>query len=420
MRSRVVPASDGLGLAGGKHRKGVLFAIVGMVFALAIGLVPAAPAQAVDSSVRQTRFGPLTAADQDMLVKVRLAGLWEGPAGREALRRSKNPKVREAGQHLIDGHRDLDNRVLEIGRELGVTLPAEPTGELISRLNQMDRARTDEEYDQRFVDLLRAAHGGVYQLLAKMRAGTRNSLVRQFADQCMFTVLDHITVLEQTGMVNWALLPLPPAPGADQQPQTGMVATQHGPLTLADRDFLVKVRQAGLWEGPSGQQAQERSENQAIKEAGRHMIDGHAELDQTVLEVAGQLNVQLPTEPNADQQAWMAEMAAAPTPAAYDQVFVKRLRAAHGKVFGFVAQIRAGTRNDLIRSFANRTMEIVLDHITMLENTNLVNYAALPPPPEPTSSIPVRGISVNPLMVIAVLLVAGAMTYAAKGRFYRV
>jgi hypothetical protein len=35
----------------------------------------------------------------------------------------------------------------------------------------------------------------------------------------------------------------------------GWVQTQWGPLGPADRDLLVKVRLAGLWEGPTGQQA---------------------------------------------------------------------------------------------------------------------------------------------------------------------
>lgn len=36
----------------------------------------------------------------------------------------------------------------------------------------------------------------------------------------------------------------------------GWTQTQWGPLGPADRDLLVKVRQANLWEGPTGQQAE--------------------------------------------------------------------------------------------------------------------------------------------------------------------
>ena len=50
-----------------------------------------------------------------------------------------------------------------------------------------------------------------------------------------------------------------------------------GPLTMADRDFLVKVRLAGLWERPSGEQAQERSQNDAVKEAGEALHYAHGQ-----------------------------------------------------------------------------------------------------------------------------------------------
>src|SRR5438270_9385493 len=143
------------------------------------------------------------------------------------------------------------------------------------------------------------------------------------------------------------------------------------PLSASDKDFLVRVRQAGLWEGPSGQQAQTRSQNQAVKEAGQHMMAGHAELDAKVLAIGSQLNVPLPSQPSDAQRGWLAEMAAARTPADFDRVFANRLRAAHGTVFALVAQIRADTRNSIIRAFAQRVMEVVLDHITMLDRTGL-------------------------------------------------
>lgn len=414
----------GFGLGGADRRRGALLAVVPII-ALLVGVatLAAPPAQAADDSntIVQTQFGPLTPADRDFLIKVRLAGLWEGPAGRESQKRSNNPLIREAGQHLIDGHRELDAGVLDVGRQLGVELPDEPTQELKNRLNMMDRTETPEEYDQVFVDLLRAAHGGVYQLLAKIRAGTRNSLIRQFSQRCMETVLDHMTVLENTGLVRWSELPLPQSPVEGQSPVAGMSQSAQGPLTMADRDFLVKVRLAGLWERPSGEQAQERSGSDAVKEAGQHLMDGHAELDATVLQVAQDLGVEVPDEPNADQRGWMAEMTNADTPQEYDQVFVARLRAAHGKVFGLVAQIRAGTRNNMIRAFSTRTMEVVLDHIVMLEATELVNFASLPLPPDPGPIGPVNGRSVNPLLVISILAVALAMTVAARaGRFYRI
>ncbi|WP_245966957.1 DUF4142 domain-containing protein [Sphaerisporangium album] len=159
--------------------------------------------------------------------------------------------------------------------------------------------------------------------------------------------------------------------------------TESGPLGPADRDFLVKVRQAGLWEIPTGQQAQERAGSERVKEVGRHLIADHTKLDEQVRALAAKLNVPLPSTPNADQQGWMAELSAR-TGEEYDRAFADRLRFAHGKVFAVVAAVRAGTKNDEIRAFAQVAVDVVMKHMTLLESTGKVDFAALPTPPPPS------------------------------------
>ena len=44
----------------------------------------------------------------------------------------------------------------------------------------------------------------------------------------------------------------------------GWTQTESGPLGAADRDLLAKVRQAGLWEMPTGQQMQQRGSSQRV------------------------------------------------------------------------------------------------------------------------------------------------------------
>ncbi|WP_329090579.1 MULTISPECIES: DUF4142 domain-containing protein [unclassified Streptosporangium] len=183
----------------------------------------------------------------------------------------------------------------------------------------------------------------------------------------------------------------PPGGGASLAAQ-GWVQTPQGPLGPADRDLLVKVRLAGLWEIPSGQQAQQKSANKRVKEVGMHLMTDHLKLDEEVRALAPKLNVPLPDQPNADQQGWMAQLAAVKPGAEYDLLFAKLLRAAHGKVFGVVAGVRAGTRNDLVRTFAQRAVEVVMKHMTLLESTGLVDYSELPEPPMPSPPPPVSAL----------------------------
>ncbi|MFF4445656.1 DUF4142 domain-containing protein [Streptomyces sp. NPDC001502] len=152
-----------------------------------------------------TAYGPLTAADRDFVRKVRLAGLWELPAGRQAQQRGSRPAIKTAGQHLIDGHTELDRQVIQVGQALGVDLPNQPSAQQQDWLGQMNRAR-GEEYERLFVQLLRRAHGKVFALLAGIRSTTKNSMVRALATSANTTVLDHITVLEDTGLVDFDAL----------------------------------------------------------------------------------------------------------------------------------------------------------------------------------------------------------------------
>ncbi|MER7792128.1 DUF4142 domain-containing protein [Streptomyces sp. NPDC097640] len=157
----------------------------------------------------------------------------------------------------------------------------------------------------------------------------------------------------------------------------GTISTQYGPLTAVDRDFVRKVKLAGLWELPSGRMAQERGNTDAVKTAGEHLIEGHTELDRRSNEVGQALGIPLPTQPNEQQQGWLNQMTTAASPAEFQQLFANLLRAAHGKVFGLVAQVRAQSENSMVRSLATRANAVVLDHITVLEDTGLVDFEAL-------------------------------------------
>ncbi|TQS45418.1 DUF4142 domain-containing protein [Cryptosporangium phraense] len=163
-------------------------------------------------------------------------------------------------------------------------------------------------------------------------------------------------------------------------PQVDQSTGKSVPLTDADKEFLVKVKQAGLWEIPTGEQAQEKASSPRVKEVGRQLAADHRKLDKAVNALAGELGVPLPTVPSKLQQGWMAELLKQPSGTGYDKLFADRLRAAHGTVFNIIAQVRTGTRNPLIRQFAQTANTVVMRHMTLLESTGYVNYSDLPAP----------------------------------------
>lgn len=162
----------------------------------------------------------------------------------------------------------------------------------------------------------------------------------------------------------------------------GWVQTPWGPLGPADRDLIVKVRQAGLWEQPTGQQASEQATTKQVREIGAHIAHEHADLDAQTRAVADKLGILLPAQPSAQQQGWMTEIGQQ-RGTDYDRVFVQRLRQAHGIVLPLIAAVRVGTRNTLVRQFADVADQFVSRHIGYLESTGLTDFESLPPPPSP-------------------------------------
>ena len=174
-------------------------------------------------------------------------------------------------------------------------------------------------------------------------------------------------------------------PGVPLPPNGLLTDRGKGAVSDADRDFAVKVRLAGLWEIPAGEMAEEKSDNPRIRAIGRDIASQHVALDKLVRDAAKKLDVTLPNKPNADQQKWLAEMRDAEGEE-FDKVYIDRLRAAHGKIFPAIATIRASTRNDTVRKLAQRTNQFVMTHMTLLESSGIVNFAALPTAPPPAAA----------------------------------
>ncbi|WP_020667086.1 DUF4142 domain-containing protein [Amycolatopsis nigrescens] len=151
----------------------------------------------------------LPPADQELLSKVRQAGLWEMPAGEWARQRAAGQRVREVGMTIMVDHGRLDSQVRALATELGAALPDKPTADQQSWLDEMSAATAGAEFERIFVNRLRAAHGAIFPVIAQVRAGTRDERIRAFASTANQAVLRHITLLESTGLVDHAKLPEP-------------------------------------------------------------------------------------------------------------------------------------------------------------------------------------------------------------------
>jgi putative membrane protein len=252
-----------------------------------------------------------------------------------------------------------------------------------------------------------------------MTAASKTHRLHRWSVGIMAMVL--VSLLAPAGAAQ-AKAPTPPVP-----PNTGLTDKGIGVVSAADRDFVTKVRLAGLWEIPAGHMAQKMSDDPRVVAIGKEISTQHVALDALDRAAAAKLQISLPDEPNSDQQSWLAEMKNAKSSTEFDQIYIARLRAAHGKIFPAIANIRAGTRNDIVRKLAQQANQFVMTHMTLLESSGLVDYTSLPAVPAPvvtagpavdnsmllaaTGKGGVPGISTSLiLLVLAAALIAGVVS----------
>jgi predicted outer membrane protein len=203
-------------------------------------------------------------------------------------------------------------------------------------------------------------------------------------------------------------------------------------LGAADLTLLTGVRLAGLWEMPAGQMAAARGSRARVREIGSTIAQQHVKLDQDVVDAANKLGVSLPSEPSPEQQGWLNEMRGASSNQEFDQIFVTRLRAAHGKIFPIIGAVRSGTRNDVVRKLAEVSTTVVMGHMQMLESTGLVRYGELAPAALPEQDLAaggsllqaaqgraIGGSGFSPIVVWVVLIAAVVSGTALTFRVFR-
>lgn len=199
----------------------------------------------------------------------------------------------------------------------------------------------------------------------------------------------------------------------------GTQSTPWGPLNSSDRDMLIKVRQANLWEGPMGEQAAQRATSPAVREVGRKLGIEHAQLDAALREASAKLGVVLPSQPSDQQKVWMGQITDA-SRANYDKTFVNIVRSAHGEVMPLVEGVRSGTQNEVVRKFAIQASGFIARHMTYLESTGIVDYSLFPPTTAPAARlVSVGGFDLPVTLMLfglAVIVAAAALRGMSRRR----
>jgi hypothetical protein len=334
----------------------------------------------------------LSPADLDLLIRLHQADLWEARAGAAAQYNAGTDQIRQLGTRITGEDHDLDQAVHNVAVQVGVQLPEEPTADQQSWLRELDAARRGE-FDRAFVDRLRTADGIVFPLIANVRAGSRNELIRAFASTANSYVLRHLSYLQSTDQVSYALLP-------------------------ADRDLIIRLRQADLWMLAASATAEQRSTDSTVRQAASLIGAALSNQDRAVRSVATQLGMALPDSPTAEQVRWSSRINTA-RGTNLDRVFVSQVRAAAGTDLVAIANARVDTRNPLVRTLATTASDTAIRSMTTLENTGLVDYGAMPQETRPPRITNLDHGGSPPGYLLWLILAAAAAAAVATAALHR-
>ncbi|MFE0592422.1 DUF4142 domain-containing protein [Micromonospora echinospora] len=179
------------------------------------------------------------------------------------------------------------------------------------------------------------------------------------------------------------LVGLAPAAAAQAQAQP---STQ-------DRQYLQAIHQVNLAEIVTGELAQQKGQNQGVKDLGAKFVTDHTQLDQTVQDTAKQLGVDLPTEPTADQQAVVDQLNNV-NGAEFDRQWVT------AELAGHVQAIQA-TQTEISQGSEQAVVQLAQDALPVLqahydELVTLAEELGVPVPQASASGTPGPGGSGTP------------------------
>ncbi|MFF0655503.1 MULTISPECIES: DUF4142 domain-containing protein [Micromonospora] len=160
-----------------------------------------------------------------------------------------------------------------------------------------------------------------------------------------------------------------------------------------DTQYLQALHQVNLFEITAGNLAQQKGQNQQVKDLGKMFVTDHTQLDQTVQSTAQQLNVELPADPTADQQKVLDKLNNL-SGAEFDKAWVTAQLAGH------VQAIQA-TQTEISQGSEQSVVQIAQDALPVLQAhydalVALAQTLGVPVPQTSASGTPSPGGTTSP------------------------
>ncbi|HVJ01601.1 MAG TPA: DUF4142 domain-containing protein [Sphingomonas sp.] len=146
-------------------------------------------------------------------------------------------------------------------------------------------------------------------------------------------------------------------------------ATNMAAQVSPSQQFVNDVAASDQYEIEAGKLAQERAQNQALKDFGKMMVDQHSQSTEKLKTAGNAANPAIIPDPvlNAEQEANLAALRNAEG-AAFDAAYKTQQIAAHEKALSLVQGYAASGDVPELKAFAGEAQKMVQEHLTKIRS----------------------------------------------------
>jgi putative membrane protein len=133
-----------------------------------------------------------------------------------------------------------------------------------------------------------------------------------------------------------------------------------------DSKFVKEASAGGLAEVELGHLAQQKGQNQAVKDFGQHMVSDHTKANEELKAAAAGENMPVSTSLSASAAALKLKLEAL-SGATFDKSYMSAMVKDHQEDIAAFEKEASSGQNAKIKSFASKTLPTLGDHLAMAE-----------------------------------------------------
>ncbi|MGH7936363.1 MAG: DUF4142 domain-containing protein [Chthoniobacterales bacterium] len=139
-----------------------------------------------------------------------------------------------------------------------------------------------------------------------------------------------------------------------------------GKATMKEKAFIKKAADGGMTEVKLGEIAQQNGGTDDIKDFGKLMVDDHTKINDNLKDVAGKMDVAVPTEVSAKHQAAIDKLSKLHG-AAFDKAYTKDMVKDHKTDIAEFEEAGKMVKNDDLKNFIEKSTETMKGHLEKIE-----------------------------------------------------